>query len=219
MLALRWRIAMSLKHALLGILEIHPMTGYELKQFFDSSVQHFWNAELSQIYPTLKALEEAAFVDKRVEVQERRPNRKIYAITDTGREEFARWVRVPQPPADLRDPFMIKLFFGNEMPLEDILVLLRRQMEEQQKVLVFSETVLREKIRASVEHHNSPRHGLFWTLTLEMAIAYRRAYIEWCEKSMQLLEESFLGDAVTSHDGHEQGLGDAAEYAIEQRAV
>ena len=48
---------MSLKHALLGLLTHQPMTGYELKQFFDSSIQHFWNAELSQIYPTLKSLE------------------------------------------------------------------------------------------------------------------------------------------------------------------
>ena len=53
---------MSLKHALLGILGHGQMTGYELKQFFDSSVQHFWNAELSQIYPTLKSLEEGGFV-------------------------------------------------------------------------------------------------------------------------------------------------------------
>ena len=210
---------MSLKHALLGILTVHPMTGYELKQFFDSSVQHFWNAELSQIYPTLKALEEQAYVEKHVELQETRPNRKVYQITGAGREEFARWVRAPQPPADLRDPFLIKLFFGAEAPLEDILLLLRRQMEEQQMVLAFSETVMREKIRASVEHHQSPRQGLFWTLTLEMAIAYRRAYIEWCEKSMRLLEESFLGDNLATHDGHEHGLGDAVEYAIEQGVI
>src|SRR5256885_12604547 len=103
---------MSLKHALLGLLTYHPMTGYEVKQFFDSSVQHFWNAELSQIYPTLKALEEQQFVEKHVEVQENRPNRKIYEITEAGRAEFARWARVSQPPADLRDPFLIKAFFG-----------------------------------------------------------------------------------------------------------
>jgi DNA-binding PadR family transcriptional regulator len=210
---------MSLKHALLGILTVHPMTGYELKQFFDSSVQHFWNAELSQIYPTLKSLEELGYVEKHVEVQESRPNRKIHQITESGREEFARWVRAPQAPADLRDPFLIKLFFGSEVPLEDILLLLRRQMEDQQMVLAFCETVLREKIRLSVEHHQSPRRGLFWTLTLEMAIAYRRAYIDWCEKSMQLLEESFLGDAVPTHAGHRHELGDAPEYAIEHRAV
>jgi PadR family transcriptional regulator AphA len=203
---------MSLKHALLGILTIHPMTGYELKQFFDSSVQHFWNAELSQIYPTLKSLEELGYVDKRVEVQESRPNRKIYEITTSGRDEFARWVRAPQPPADLRDPFMIKIFFGTELPMEDVLVLLRRQMEEQQKVLAFSETVLREKIRENVKQHDSPRHGLFWTLTLEMASAYRRAYIDWCEKSMKLLEESFLEGAPP-----DVALGDAAAYAAGDR--
>lgn len=188
---------MSLKHALLGILTCKPMTGYEVKQFFDSSVQHFWNAELSQIYPTLKTLEESGWVDKRIEVQESRPTRKIYAITDTGRDEFARWVRQPAPATDMRDPFLIKVFFGTEVPLEDVLVLLRREKEEQQKVIAFSETVLREKIKDGVRDMRSPRHGLFWTLTLEMAIAYRNAYIDWCDQSMRLLEESFLGETHT----------------------
>lgn len=188
---------MSLKHALLGILGHSPMSGYEVKQFFDSSVQHFWNAELSQIYPTLKSLEESGFVQKHVEIQENRPNRKVYEITDAGRGEFVRWVRETPAPADLRDPFMIKVFFGTQVPLEDLLILLRRQMEEQQKLLAFSETVLRERIRESVRHHKAlTRDGLFWTLTLEMAMAYRRAYIDWCEKSMQLLEEGVLEGGV-----------------------
>src|SRR5438045_8806469 len=143
---------MSLKHALLGLLTYHPMTGYEVKQFFDSSVQHFWNAELSQIYPTLKSLEESAFVEMHVEVQQNRPNRKVYTITERGTDEFLRWARAPQPPADLRDPFLIKVFFGTQIPIEDVLIMLRRQMEEQQMVLAFSETVLREKIRHRVQH-------------------------------------------------------------------
>jgi DNA-binding PadR family transcriptional regulator len=177
------------------------MTGYELKQFFDSSVEHFWNAELSQIYPTLKSLEDAAFVDKHVEVQDNRPNRKVYEITEAGRDEFVRWVRHPQPPADMRDAFMIKVFFGTEVPVEDMLILMRRQMEEHQMVLAFSETVLRERIRHATEEHFTTKHQLYWTLTLEMAMAYRRAYIDWCEKSMRLLEESILdgeGDASAS---------------------
>ena len=176
------------------------MTGYELKQFFDSSVQHFWNAELSQIYPTLKALEEQELVEMHVELQANRPNRKVYEITATGREEFSRWVRVPQPPADLRDPFLIKVFFGSEVSMEDLLVVLRREKEEQQKMLAFSETILREKIRDGIEALNSPRRGLFWTLTLEMTTAYRRAYIDWCDSSMRLLEESFLGEVSAPHE-------------------
>jgi PadR family transcriptional regulator AphA len=183
---------LSLKHALLGILSFEPMTGYEVKQFFDSSVQHFWNAELSQIYPTLKALEESGYVGMRVEVQQNRPNRKIYAITDEGRQEFLRWVRSPQPPADLRDPFLIKVFFGTEVPAEDVVIMLHRQMEEQQKMLLFSETVLRDKISEGVKHWQSPRHGRYWTLTLDLARAYRRAYIDWCAESMRILEEDIL---------------------------
>jgi PadR family transcriptional regulator AphA len=192
---------MSLKHALLGILTCKPMTGYELKQFFDSSVQHFWNAELSQIYPTLKTLEENGWVDKHIEVQDSRPNRKVYELTDSGREEFERWLRHPQPPADMRDPFMIKIFFGSEVPVEDVLILLRRQMEEQQKVLAFSETVLRQKIKSAVESMRSPRRGVYWTLTLEMANAYRRAYIDWCEQSMRMLEHTLADEATTAPSG------------------
>ncbi|HET6614833.1 MAG TPA: PadR family transcriptional regulator [Dehalococcoidia bacterium] len=188
---------MSLKHALLGLISYQPMTGYEIKQFFDSSIAHFWNAELSQIYPALKALEDAEYVIKHVEVQENRPNRKIYEITDAGREEFLRWMRTPTPPAGLRDPFLIKIFLGTELPVEDTLVLMRRQMEEHQKVIAFSETVLRDRIAHAVEHEKfTTQHALYWTLTLEMALAYRRAYVDWCERSMRLLEESMLDEAA-----------------------
>lgn len=198
---------MSLKHALLGILAVHPMSGYEVKQFFDSSVQHFWNAELSQIYPTLKHLEESGFVDKHVEIQENRPNRKIYEITKAGRDEFVRWVRETPPPAGLRDPFMIKVFFGTEVPLEDLLIVLRRQMEEQQKLLAFSETVLRARIQeGALAHKGMQRQALFWTLTLEMAVAHRRAYIDWCERAICTLEE-----AVLSGEGDASGLGETHE--------
>jgi hypothetical protein len=68
-------------------------------------------------------------------------------------------------------------------------------------MLAFSETILREKIRDGVANLNSPRRGLFWTLTLEMTTAYRKAYIEWCDSSMRLLEESFLGEVSAPLDG------------------
>jgi DNA-binding PadR family transcriptional regulator len=185
----------SLKHALLGLLSYEPMTGYELKQFFDSSIEHFWNAELSQIYPTLKSLEDADYVVKHLRVQETRPNRKVYEITEAGREEFLRWMRTPAPPVDLRDAFLIKVFLGTEIPVEDMLVLMRRQMEEHQKAMAFDEAILRPRIAHAVQHEKfTTKHGLFWTLTLEMSLAYRRAYVEWCERSMRLLEESLLDE-------------------------
>jgi PadR family transcriptional regulator AphA len=178
----------SLKHALLGILTISPMTGYQLKQFFDASVQHIWNAELSQIYPTLKQMEAERLVRKTVEIQDARPNRKVYHITPEGRAELRRWMRESPPATSIRDPFLIRVFFGTEVPPEDLLILLRRQMEEHQKLLAFSDTVLRQRIRKGVEELGNKRAGLFWSLTLDLAMRYRKAYIEWCENAIEAIE-------------------------------
>ena len=47
-----------LKYAILGFLSYTPMTGYDIKLRMDRSTSHFWHAKLSQIYTTLKSLEE-----------------------------------------------------------------------------------------------------------------------------------------------------------------
>ena len=46
---------MSLDHAILGFLNYKPLSGYDLKKVFDSSVRHFWYADQSQIYRTLSS--------------------------------------------------------------------------------------------------------------------------------------------------------------------
>ncbi len=202
---------MSLKHALLGLLTYQPMTGYELKQYFDTTVKHFWSAELSQIYPTLKTLEEEGWVEKHVQIQENRPNRKVYEITREGRDEFRRWMREPARLPDQRDPFLIKVFFGTELPAEDMLILLRREMEEHQKALAFDDTEMRQKIQHASQHEEySTRHALYWTLTLEMSMAYRRAYIQWCKDAMRMLESTLLdeGPSVVT-----RGLRDPHDHA------
>ena len=79
---------MSLEHAILGFLNYRPLTGYSLKKIFDTSVQHFWPADQSQIYRTLSRLEEDGWAKMEVVEQENRPNRKVYHITDSGQEEL-----------------------------------------------------------------------------------------------------------------------------------
>jgi DNA-binding PadR family transcriptional regulator len=47
---------MILARLVLGLLNLAPMTGYDLKKVFDSSISHFWAADKAQIYRTLTAL-------------------------------------------------------------------------------------------------------------------------------------------------------------------
>ena len=98
---------MSLEHILLGLLR-EPATGYDLKNAFSENVRHFWSAELSQIYPTLKRLEQRRMLRSRVEPSPKGPNRRVYTLTGEGRTELLQLaasrpggrhgtVRVPRP--------------------------------------------------------------------------------------------------------------------------
>ena len=70
---------MNLDSILLAMLT-EPATGYELKTAFDQSASHFWPAELSQIYRTLKRLEEAGRLKSRSEPSDRGPDRRVYRL-------------------------------------------------------------------------------------------------------------------------------------------
>src|SRR5512142_2217155 len=99
---------MSLEFAILGFLNYHPYTGYDLKKIFDSSVRHFWPADQSQIYRTLANLTDQGFVKMQKIAQEERPDRKVYHITAAGRQELLQWLSGPPPIGSPRSASLIQ---------------------------------------------------------------------------------------------------------------
>jgi DNA-binding PadR family transcriptional regulator len=59
-----------------------------------------WKAGQTKLYVTLSALEEEGLLGIEMERQENRPDRKVYHLTDAGRQEFLEWVE--QPVSSLR---------------------------------------------------------------------------------------------------------------------
>jgi len=178
----------SLKHALLGFLNYGPHTGYELKKVFDISVAHFWSAELSQIYPTLKALEAEGLVEMKVEVQADRPNRKVYSITEDGRRELIDWLGTPAEPDQVREPLLVKLFFAAAGGKEHVLKVLRQRAEDLRRRLEGYRAGL-ELVNTYSEAARLEREEPFWRLTIEYGIAHTQANLEWIERSIRYLEE------------------------------
>ena len=101
---------MSLDHILLGLLR-EPGTGYDLGNAFSENVRHFWSAELSQIYPTLKRLERRGMLESRVEPSPKGPNRRVYALTEEGRAELLRWLRGGPAVGTERFAYLAQLYF------------------------------------------------------------------------------------------------------------
>ena len=86
-----------LKHGILGLINYHKMTGYEIMQTFRDSLNFFWNAQTSQIYRELQTLEAKKWVDKAVVEQQGKPDKNVYSITEEGRTELLRWLGDSNP--------------------------------------------------------------------------------------------------------------------------
>ncbi len=177
---------MSLSHAILGLLQWRPMTGYELKtDYFDGSIAHFWPADQAQIYRTLDKMTEQGWVESQIEYQEDRPNRKIYTLTDAGRTELARWLTTFQPLPVNREPFLIQLFFANQLSNETIIDLLDAQLKAHQELLAHYEAIP----LARLDDPDINREQALQRLTLELGLRIEQTYIDWIKASIEVVRK------------------------------
>lgn len=170
---------MSLHHAILGILSVMPMTGYDLKtQAFDQSVTHFWKADQSQIYRSLSKMEEDGWLDYELEVQDGRPNRKIYHLTNAGRAELERWLRTEQPLPVNREAFLVQLFFGASLTNKELLDLVDRQRTLHAARLAGYEQIP----MPPMGDPSLDRMRTLWRLTLELGMAIEQTHLDWLDR-------------------------------------
>lgn len=102
---------MELKHAVLGLLSIQPMSGYDLGKALAGSVAHFWYADQSQVYRVIDRLTADGMLDTEVVPQDGRPDRKVHSLTQTGRDELGRWLHSPLEVERPKIPLLARLFF------------------------------------------------------------------------------------------------------------
>ncbi|HBE76312.1 MAG TPA: PadR family transcriptional regulator [Firmicutes bacterium] len=178
---------MSLKHALLGFLNYESMSGYQLKRFFDESVRNFWNASLSQIYPTLSQMKDEGLLTLEVKYQDSSPNAKIYHITEQGRAELQKWLAEPQEPQNYRSAFLIKIFFGANIPPEQMINELKQRLQLAEEKLAVHRQILADIIRNSTENGLN-RDALFWSLTADFGVKSAEATVAWYKDSLKKLE-------------------------------
>ncbi|MCW2830729.1 MAG: PadR family transcriptional regulator [Aeromicrobium sp.] len=100
---------MALEHAILVSLAERSASGYDLARRFDASIGHFWKASHQQIYKVLGRMAADGWVTSEAVVQDGRPDKKVYAIAQTGRDELIRWTSKATPTEPLRSEFAVKL--------------------------------------------------------------------------------------------------------------
>jgi DNA-binding PadR family transcriptional regulator len=164
---------MSLRFAVLGLLEDGPASGYTLTTRFERSLQRYaWSARQSHIYPELGRLAEEGLIEV---VEEGARGRRTYAITDAGRTALREWLRSPTKPRAVRDEQALRLCLISALePAEAREVVLAQLVEAE----ALSAELREMADAADLDTH--PRGRLrFGRLAMELGIHQCDAQREW----------------------------------------
>jgi PadR family transcriptional regulator, regulatory protein AphA len=182
-----------LKYVLLGGLSYQPLTGYQLKQFVDTSTKHFWYAQTSQVYRTLDTLEKEGLLTSQIQEQEDRPDRRLYHITPAGRDDLKMWLAQPMTEIEpTKDSLLVRLFFSAQLDKDTVLTQLRLQRSLRQQQLNLLRNEIPALIQAGVERRPElKRDALLWDATRRLGELGEETYIRWLNETIQRIEAEF----------------------------
>jgi DNA-binding PadR family transcriptional regulator len=164
------------------------MHGYRIKRHIEQHFGHMWSINYGQIYPNLKKMEDEGLVTKKEVARTGTPARKLYSLTEAGKEAFAEWLASdPQGTMLLRDPFLLRfVFFGfgtKERALD--------QVDEQ----IRSYEAQLEKRRENMLRWQ--RQGIYVQQMGELGLLLNEMILQWLKRSRNVIVESTEGEVPT----------------------
>jgi DNA-binding PadR family transcriptional regulator len=172
-------------NALLGLLSLGPMSGYDIRQLIQRSIGHFWSESYGQIYPALKRLTANGLVEKKSQRQKGKPDRHVYSLTAKGRLWLQEWLKLPVADEVPRSELLLKLFFGAHVPhdvsREHVSVFMRKHEET---LKLYGEMAKKLEMYEAFDPQLP-----FWLMTLSMGRHRSAAMVTWCKETLKELDE------------------------------
>ena len=171
--------AVSVRNALLALLEQGPRYGYQLRAEFEDRTGGTWPLNVGQVYTTLSRLERDGLVEGRGADDE---GHVVYGVTRAGREEVAVWFGSPvprsQPP---REELAIKLALAVTAPGVDVGAVIQQQRTA-------TMTALQDYTRLKRHATGDEPGEVAWGLVLDLLVFTAEAEIRWldhCESRLR----------------------------------
>ncbi|MFT6153928.1 MAG: PadR family transcriptional regulator AphA [Crocinitomicaceae bacterium] len=178
---------MSLKHAILTLLETEEGSGYDLLKRFKRRLGYFWNASHQQIYLQLKKMSAEGLIEFEHETQQTRPNRKIYRVTPLGKQSLIQWMETSVKVDKVNDALLVKLYAGH---LVDTIILqqeISTHTSIHQRML--NTFLALEQDYLALDDHNKAPLSLPY-LTLRRGILGEQAWLAWATEVNIYLQDN-----------------------------
>jgi len=173
------------KYAILGALSLHPMSGYDIKKWTKEVTGSFWAESPGQIYPTLSHLLQESLITCDHTQGTGKRQRKVYALTTKGLDELKAWLCKPANESVIRDEFLLKIFFGNNMPKRKYIEHLTKQKERMQEKLICFKNI---KKNIQTEHKKN-KNTIYQLITLKKAFKHIQTEINWCNEAIKIIKQ------------------------------
>lgn len=170
---------MSIRYTILGFLDWKPMTGYEIKKRMQQSPFFHWSGNNNQIYKALNELKAETLVGGELSHQSGGPAKKVYTITEAGREVLQQWLSqsIPSLP-EIRKDIVLQLAWGELLPNEEIMRILDDYQSRIQDYLA----LYREQQRRQVDFPNrSEREEYIWIMLYDNMLQSCEQEYKWAE--------------------------------------
>jgi DNA-binding PadR family transcriptional regulator len=168
-----------LRLPLLALLAKEPAHGYELKQALEQTFGAAYpQLNIGQVYVTLGRLEQNGLIRGQDVSQESRPNKRVYEITEAGREALAQWFAEPTEGPRVRDEFFMKLVLAPATGVADRLALINAQRRHYLNLMRGL-----SRLAAAEDRDNRVAH-----LLIEGAMLHLQADLDWLERCQEELE-------------------------------
>ena len=188
--------------AVMNLLMEHPMHPYEMKlKIKERGHDQVIRLKGGSIYDTVVRLEEGGFIKSQETSREgRRPERTVYAITDTGREEIKDWLReLLSEPVHEYPQFAAALAFMAGLSKEDVVHLLQVRIVALEARIA----ALDSQLKSLVTDMRLPR---LFMIEGEYSLAMDRAELAWVRQTIQEIQEGQLWITHEQMKAFEQGI-------------
>ncbi|BCM72355.1 MULTISPECIES: PadR family transcriptional regulator [Streptomyces] len=181
---------MALRNAVMAALLEGEASGYDLAKGFDASVANFWMATPQQLYRELERMEREGLIAARVVEQERRPNKRLFSLTEAGLDAVRAYVAEPPGrPTTVRDELLVKVQCADIGDIEAVRAAITERMEWAAAKLARYERLKERLLSGRTEDEycaQAERIGPY--LTLLRGMAFERENLRWGETALRILE-------------------------------
>ncbi|MEW2305026.1 PadR family transcriptional regulator [Streptomyces sp. NPDC006655] len=191
---------MALRNAVMAALLEGEASGYDLAKGFDATVANFWTATPQQLYRELERMEAEGLVTARVVEQERRPNKRLFALTAAGRAAVRAYTAEPLArPAAVRDELLVKVQCADAGDLAAVRAAVAERMAWATAKLARYERIRQRLLAGRSEEAffaEAERVGPY--LTLLRGMAFERENLQWGDLALRRLAQRAGADEQQS---------------------